>query len=38
MEFKFHEDKNDTNLKKHGIDFRKAQEIWQDPFAVEVPS
>ena len=34
--FEFNEKKSMSNLKKQGIDFVKAQEIWQDPALVEV--
>ena len=33
--FEFDDDKNKTNLKKHGIDFRAAQELWKDPDLLE---
>jgi len=34
--FKFDERKSASNLKKHGIDFVSAQELWDDPGLVEV--
>ncbi len=30
--FEYDEEKSLSNLKKHGIDFMKAQEIWKDRF------
>ena len=35
FEFEFDEDKSKANLKKHGIDFHKAQELWEDPDLLE---
>lgn len=37
MEFEFDPDKSRANYGKHGIDFVHAQELWRDPFRVEVP-
>ena len=34
--FEFDESKSASNLKKHGIDFVSAQELWDDPGLVEV--
>ena len=34
--FEFDEKKSTSNLKKHGIDFVMAQELWQDPDLIEV--
>ena len=34
--FEFDEKKSTSSLKKHGIDFVMAQELWQDPDLVEV--
>ena len=34
--FEFDESKSASNLKKHGIDFVSAQELWDDPCLVEV--
>ena len=31
MEFEFDEEKSQINLKKHGIDFIRAQELWKGP-------
>jgi uncharacterized DUF497 family protein len=33
MEFEFDPAKSETNLRKHGIDFRTAQELWKDQYA-----
>ena len=35
-EFEFDEEKSKSNLKKHGIDFFEAQELWKDPNFVEL--
>ena len=37
MEFEFDPPKSDDNKKKHGIDFREAQELWNDPELIEIP-
>ncbi len=34
--FEFDENKSQSNLVKHGIDFIRAQEIWDDPGLVTV--
>lgn len=31
MRFAFDENKSQSNLEKHGIDFRAVQELWNDP-------
>jgi hypothetical protein len=36
--FEFDEQKSQSNLEKHGIDFRRAQELWSDPYLVEIPA
>ena len=36
--FEFDETKNQTNLKKHGIDFVEAQLLWNDPRLLEIPA
>jgi uncharacterized DUF497 family protein len=36
MLFEFHSGKSDANLAKHGIDFERAQLLWNDPDLVEV--
>jgi len=35
-DFEFDEEKSASNLKKHGIDFVAAQELWDDPAFIEV--
>ena len=35
-EFEFDEAKSQANLSKHGIDFVAAQELWSDPYLLEV--
>jgi hypothetical protein len=32
MDFEFDETKSESNKKKHGIDFIKAQELWEDSY------
>jgi hypothetical protein len=34
--FEFDSDKSQSNLKKHGIDFEKAQALWFDPNLLEI--
>ncbi len=34
--FEFDEDKNQSNRKKHGIDFVSAQKLWNDPDLTEI--
>lgn len=34
--FEYDPAKSQTNLEKHGIDFEDAQELWQDPYMVEI--
>ena len=34
--FEFDSDKSQTNLKKHGIDFRDAQALWEDQDLLEI--
>ena len=36
--FEFDEQKSQTNLEKHGIDFVQAQELWSDPYLIEIPA
>ena len=36
LAFEFDEDKSDSNLKKHGIDFYAARELWNDPDLIEI--
>lgn len=35
-EFEFDENKSKANLEKHGIDFEAAQELWRDPYLLEI--
>jgi len=35
-EFEFDDDKSQTNLGKHGIDFNAAQNLWEDPYLLEI--
>ena len=35
-EFEFDEVKSQVNLEKHGIDFEVAQELWRDPYLLEI--
>ena len=37
-EFEFDESKSQSNATKHGIDFREAQRLWEDPDLIEVPA
>jgi uncharacterized protein len=34
--FEYDEEKSRANLEKHGIDFLVAQELWNDPSALEI--
>jgi uncharacterized DUF497 family protein len=36
--FEFDERKSQANFKKHGIDFVEAQELWTDPYFIEIPA
>jgi uncharacterized DUF497 family protein len=38
MRFQFDLEKSAANLAKHGIDFHRAQALWDDPNLVEVPA
>ncbi len=38
MDFEFDSGKSDTNKQKHGIDFTKAQTLWDDVDLVEIPA
>lgn len=38
MEFEFDERKSQLNKEKHGIDFIKAQTLWDDPDLIEIPA
>lgn len=35
-EFEFDEAKSQANLNKHGINFVAAQELWKDPYLLEI--
>jgi uncharacterized DUF497 family protein len=37
MEFEFDAKKSSSNKIKHGIDFRQAQKLWDDPDLIEIP-
>lgn len=37
MEFEFDDNKSDSNKMKHGIDFKQAQKLWDDPDLIEIP-
>jgi len=37
IHFEYDEQKSQTNLDKHGIDFVTAQELWNDPYLLEIP-
>jgi uncharacterized DUF497 family protein len=38
MKFEFDINKSLSNKIKHGIDFKEAQKLWDDPYAFEIPS
>ena len=38
MNFEFDPGKSRTNKQKHGIDFEKAQALWDDPDLIEIPA
>jgi len=38
MEFEFDSNKSQSNKKKHGIDFRQAQAMWDDSDLIEIPA
>lgn len=38
MEFDFDPAKSETNRQKHGIDFERAQALWDDPACLELPA
>ncbi len=37
MDFEFDDNKSDSNKKKHKINFKEAQELWDDPDLIEIP-
>ncbi len=38
MNFEFDKNKSKSNTKKHNIDFFEAQELWDDPDLIEIPT
>jgi len=38
MDFEFDSRKSDSNKRKHGIDFTKAQALWDDLDLLEIPA
>jgi uncharacterized DUF497 family protein len=36
--FQFDEEKSQSNVQKHGIDFVRAQLLWDDPDLLEIPA
>lgn len=38
INFEYDEQKSQSNLDKHGIDFVAAQELWNDPYLIEIPA
>lgn len=38
MSFEYDEAKSRANHQKHGIDFERAQVLWEDPDLVEIPA
>jgi uncharacterized protein len=36
--FEYDQNKSQSNLKKHGIDFVEAQKLWKDPNLIEIPA
>ncbi len=38
MKFEFDPVKSDSNLKKHGIDFERAQQLWTDVDLMVIPA
>ena len=38
ISFEFDAQKSQINRKKHGIDFIQAQELWNDPYLLEIPA
>jgi uncharacterized DUF497 family protein len=38
LSFEFDAEKSDSNRVKHGIDFRNAQSLWNDPMLLEIPA
>ena len=38
MDFEFDSGKSSVNKEKHGIDFVRAQALWDDPDVIEIPA
>lgn len=38
MRFEYDPNKSQTNLEKHGVDFKQAQAIWEDENRLEIPA
>lgn len=38
MIFEYDTRKSEKNAEKHGIDFEKAQKLWDDPDLIEIPA
>ena len=38
MAFEYDPEKSAANKAKHGVDFEEAQELWADPWLLEVPA
>ncbi len=36
--FEYDENKSQSNLSKHGIDFVEAKKLWEDPNFLEIPT
>lgn len=36
--FEYDQNKSQSNLEKHGIDFIEAQKLWNDPNLLEIPA
>jgi len=36
--FEFDDAKSRANASKHGIDYIQAQELWSDPYLIEIPA
>jgi len=36
--FEFNEQKSQSNPDKHGMDFVDAQDLWKDPYLLEIPA
>lgn len=38
MGFEYDPEKSAENKRKHGVDFEEAQELWSDPWLLEIPA